>query len=93
MLSAEIETIPSFKEAKRAFERRYVSGLLKRCAGNISHAARLAKKDRKGSPAKMDSVPAAILSWEARNDAIAAGALNLEPEPESAYETSSSIYA
>jgi two-component system response regulator GlrR len=47
MLSAEIETIPSFKEAKRAFERRYVSGLLKRCAGNISHAARLAKKDRK----------------------------------------------
>ena len=47
MLSAELETIPSFKEAKRAFERRYVSGLLRRCEGNISHAARLAKKDRK----------------------------------------------
>jgi len=47
MLSAELEVVPSFKEAKRAFERRYVSGLLKRCEGNISHAARLAKKDRK----------------------------------------------
>jgi two-component system response regulator GlrR len=47
LLSAELEAIPSFKEAKRAFERRYVSGLLRRCAGNISHAARLAKKDRK----------------------------------------------
>ena len=47
MLSAELESVPSFKEAKRAFERRYVSGLLKRCEGNISHAARLAKKDRK----------------------------------------------
>ena len=41
------EEIPSFKEAKRAFEARYVSGLLRRCGGNISRAARLAKKDRK----------------------------------------------
>jgi two-component system response regulator GlrR len=47
MLSAELEQVPSFKEAKRAFERRYVSVLLRRCGGNISHAARLAKKDRK----------------------------------------------
>jgi two-component system response regulator GlrR len=38
---------PSFKEAKRAFERRYVSMLLRRCDGNISRAARLARKDRK----------------------------------------------
>jgi two-component system response regulator GlrR len=38
---------PSFKEAKRAFETRYVVGLLRRCNGNISRAARLAKKDRK----------------------------------------------
>ncbi len=38
---------PSFKEAKRAFERRYVEGLLRRCGGNISRAARLARKDRK----------------------------------------------
>jgi two-component system response regulator GlrR len=38
---------PSFKEAKRAFERRYVQALLRRCDGNISRAARLARKDRK----------------------------------------------
>jgi two-component system response regulator GlrR len=38
---------PSFKEAKRAFERRYVESLLRRCGGNISRAARLARKDRK----------------------------------------------
>jgi two-component system response regulator GlrR len=41
------EEVPSFKEAKRAFETRYVTGLLRRCGGNISRAARLAKKDRK----------------------------------------------
>jgi two-component system response regulator GlrR len=47
LLAAEGENIPSFKEAKRAFETRYVVGLLRRCGGNISRAARLAKKDRK----------------------------------------------
>lgn len=47
MLSAHPEEVPSFKDAKRAFERRYVTGLLRRCGGNISRAARLAKKDRK----------------------------------------------
>jgi two-component system response regulator GlrR len=47
MLSSEAEDVPSFKEAKRAFETRYVVGLLRRCGGNISRAARLAKKDRK----------------------------------------------
>ena len=47
LLSAEADEIPSFKEAKRAFETRYVVGLLRRCGGNISRAARLAKKDRK----------------------------------------------
>jgi two-component system response regulator GlrR len=47
LLAAEGEEIPSFKEAKRAFETRYVVGLLRRCGGNISRAARLAKKDRK----------------------------------------------
>jgi hypothetical protein len=35
------------------------------------------EKDGKGSPHKIDSVPAAALSWEARNDAIAAGALEV----------------
>jgi two-component system response regulator GlrR len=47
MLAAEGDDVPSFKEAKRGFETRYVKGLLRRCGGNISRAARLAKKDRK----------------------------------------------
>ena len=47
LLAGEQDEVPSFKEAKRAFETRYVVGLLRRCGGNISHAARLAKKDRK----------------------------------------------
>ena len=47
MLAGDGGTVPSFKEAKRAFETRYVKGLLRRCDGNISRAARLAKKDRK----------------------------------------------
>ena len=47
MLANEGEEVLSFKEAKRAFETRYVEGLLRRCSGNISRAARLAKKDRK----------------------------------------------
>jgi two-component system response regulator GlrR len=47
LLSADGDAVPSFKEAKRAFETRYVVGLLRRCGGNISRAARLAKKDRK----------------------------------------------
>jgi len=47
LLSSDGEEVPSFKEAKRAFETRYVRGLLRRCGGNISRAARLAKKDRK----------------------------------------------
>ena len=45
MLAAQGDEVPSFKEAKRAFETRYVEGLLRRCSGNISRAARLAKKD------------------------------------------------
>jgi hypothetical protein len=44
------------------------------------------EKDRPGSPNKIDSVPAAALSWEARNDALTAGALNVEIF-ESVYET------
>jgi two-component system response regulator GlrR len=47
MLATDGDGVPSFKEAKRAFETRYVEGLLRRCCGNISRAARLAKKDRK----------------------------------------------
>jgi two-component system response regulator GlrR len=47
LLAADGERVPSFKEAKLAFEMRYVIGLLRRCSGNISRAARLARKDRK----------------------------------------------
>ncbi|RIL03924.1 MAG: hypothetical protein DCC71_14765 [Proteobacteria bacterium] len=47
MLAARADRVPSFREAKRAFEARYVEGLLRLCDGNISQAARLAKKDRK----------------------------------------------
>jgi two-component system response regulator GlrR len=47
MLSSDGDEVPSFKDAKRAFETRYVEGLLRRCSGNISRAARMAKKDRK----------------------------------------------
>jgi hypothetical protein len=47
-------------------------------------------KERDGSPAKIDSVPAAVLSWEARNDALTAGALNVEPET-SAYASYHSL--
>lgn len=49
------------------------------------------EKDRPNSRHKIDSVPAGSLSWEARNDAIAAGALNVEPEAVSAYEDVVSI--
>ena len=47
MLATDIDAVPSFKDAKRAFETRYVEVLLRRCGGNISRAARMAKKDRK----------------------------------------------
>jgi two-component system response regulator GlrR len=47
MLAARADRVPSFRDATRAFEARYVEGLLRLCDGNISQAARLAKKDRK----------------------------------------------
>lgn len=47
MLAAPSEHVPSFREAKRAFEARYVATVLRLCDGNISQAARLARKDRK----------------------------------------------
>jgi two-component system response regulator GlrR len=47
MLAARADRVPSFRDAKRAFESRYVQSLLRLCEGNISQAARLAKKDRK----------------------------------------------
>jgi two-component system response regulator GlrR len=47
LLAAPGDRVPSFREAKRAFEARYVQSLLRLCEGNISQAARLAQKDRK----------------------------------------------
>ncbi len=41
------DELPSFRDAKRKFERDYVSRVLRICKGNISRAARIAKKDRK----------------------------------------------
>ncbi len=41
------EKVPPFKEAKRQFEKQYISQLLRASRGNISRAARLAQKDRK----------------------------------------------
>jgi len=40
-------SVPPFREAKRAFEREYVTRVLRLCRGNISRAARIARKDRK----------------------------------------------
>jgi two-component system response regulator GlrR len=41
------DEVPSFRDAKRKFERDYVARVLRICKGNISRAARIAKKDRK----------------------------------------------
>lgn len=48
------------------------------------------EKDAPASPDKIDGAMAALLSWEARNDAIAAGALNVATE-ESAWDTPHSL--
>jgi two-component system response regulator GlrR len=42
-----VEGVPAFRDAKRAFEREYVTRVLRLCKGNISKAARVARKDRK----------------------------------------------
>jgi hypothetical protein len=44
------------------------------------HAMWLIRKERSDSPHKIDLAMAAVLSWEARSDAIAAGALTAEPQ-------------
>lgn len=43
----QADEIPSFRDAKRSFEHEYVTRILRLCKGNISRAARIAKKDRK----------------------------------------------
>jgi two-component system response regulator GlrR len=48
LLSLEVsDDMPSFRDAKRSFEHEYVTRVLRICRGNISRAARVAKKDRK----------------------------------------------
>ena len=40
------DVIPSFADAKRSFEIRYVTTLLRYTRGNVTQAARIAKKHR-----------------------------------------------
>jgi two-component system, NtrC family, response regulator GlrR len=45
-LQGDAAVIPSFEEARRRFERDYLAQLLKITNGNVSQAARLAKRNR-----------------------------------------------
>ncbi len=45
-LQGEARDVPSFDEARRGFERDYLVQVLKMANGNVSHAARLAKRNR-----------------------------------------------
>jgi two-component system response regulator GlrR len=45
-LQGDTAVIPSFEEARRRFERDYLAQLLKITNGNVSQAARLAKRNR-----------------------------------------------
>lgn len=72
----------------------HIGNAVRRITGYHDDAGDLwvVEKDAPGSSDKIDSVPAAALSWEARNDAITAGVLNV-PIEVSAYETVRSIFA
>ncbi len=45
-LQSDTAVVPSFEEARRRFEREYLAQLLKITNGNVSQAARLAKRNR-----------------------------------------------
>jgi two-component system, NtrC family, response regulator GlrR len=45
-LQGEHENIPSFEDARRRFERDYLIQVLKITNGNVTHAARLARRNR-----------------------------------------------
>jgi len=98
----------SWAEAQRAGEVSHCAITDERCglfSAHVGNAVRretgyrddggplwTIEKDRPNSPNKIDAAMAAFLSWEARNDALAAGALNLEDEA-SAWEERTSLYA
>lgn len=67
----------------------HIGNAVRRVTGYRDDAGELwtVEKDGQHSPDKIDSVPAAALSWEARNDAIAAGALTAGEAFVSIYET------
>jgi len=39
---------PKYRDAKRQFERRYTEDCLRHTGGNVTEAARISGKDRKG---------------------------------------------
>lgn len=45
-LQGEVSAVPSFEEARRHFERDYLIQVLKMANGNVTQAARLAKRNR-----------------------------------------------
>ena len=45
-LKTQTESLSSFEEARRRFEREYLAQVLKITNGNVSQAARLAKRNR-----------------------------------------------
>jgi two-component system response regulator GlrR len=45
-LNRPVEELASFDEARRAFEREYLSQLMRLANGNVAQAARLAKRNR-----------------------------------------------
>lgn len=87
---AQLTTIVSHCAAKDplcALFTSHVGNAYKRETGFRDDGGNLwiVEKDRPASPNKIDSVVAAALSWEARKDALTAGALNLDGT-ESAYD-------
>lgn len=65
----------------------HIGNAVRRETGYRDDAGRLWTVEKPHPDLKIDALVAGALSWEARNDAMAAGALNVEPEFHSVYET------